>query len=333
MDAGANGSYDMLASVMWPAVEQRDTGVFAELDYYYSDIDTLRLGLRYDRFTSEATDASRAAGVMGAARPSTLYQNFYGSDETEMSSNEFGIVLGWDRQIDAGKLLSVNLSRSARTPDASENFIARSAGGTAWVGNPDINAEIHNQIDVTFMQRSDFLDWTASAYWDEVSDYIDRYNVGSATLYRNQDASIRGLELEASRDLGNYLSARAAVSYTRGEGDSGNLARISPLEGRVILDYTRSNWGLGAEIIAADRQTRFNPFIDVAAETAGYSVLNVYGHWEAMENLTLELGVENLSDKAYAYHVNTAATDPFDPTAVRVNEPGRQFWMKLRYQL
>jgi len=332
MDNGANGSYDMLASRMWPEVEQRHSGVFAEVDYYYSSIDTLRMGLRYDWFTSEAGDENLAAGMMASARPSTLYQNFYGTSDTSMDSNDLGIVLGWDRNIDASNLLSVNLSRSIRTPDASENFMARSAMGSAWVGNPNIKPEEHKQIDVTYMQRNELFNWTASAYWDEVSNYIDRYDSGNATLYRNQDASIKGVELEASREIGNYLSARATVSYTRGKGDSGDLARISPVEGRLIFDYNRTDWGLGAELVAADRQTHFNPSVDVADDTSGYGVLNVYGHWDPMAQMTLELGAENLTDKAYAYHVNTAATDPFDPTAIRVNEPGRQFWMKLRYE-
>ena len=45
-----------------------------------------------------------------------------------------------------------------------------------------------------------------------------------------------------------------------------------------------------------------------------------------------EAGVENLTDRAYAYHVNTANADPFNPDAVRVNEPGRQGWVKVRYE-
>ncbi|MCI5105959.1 MAG: TonB-dependent receptor [Pseudomonadales bacterium] len=331
MDQGKDGSYDMLVSRMWPHVEQRHSGLFAEVDHYLSSADTLRLGLRYDRFTSEARSASQSAGMMGNATPTRLYQNFYGNTETELNSNDLGVVLGWTRELLEGRLLSVNLSRSVRTPDASENFMARSAGGSFWVGNPTINPETHNQLDVTFIQRGAVLDWSASAYWNEVDDYIERYQQGNAALYRNQDASIRGLEFEAGRDFGSYLNARAALAYTRGDGDNGDLARISPLEARFIMDYTRNSWGVGAELIATDRQTHFNPAVDVADETAGYGVLNLYGHWRPSQQITLEAGAENLFDRAYAYHVNTAATDPFDPTAVRVNEPGRQFWLKARY--
>ena len=75
-------------------------------------------------------------------------------------------------------------------------------------------------------------------------------------------------------------------------------------------------------MIAAARQTHLNYFVDVPEETEGYGTLNLYGHWDPIANLTVEAGMENVFDKAYAYHVNTAATDPSDPTAVRVNELG-----------
>ena len=330
-DRGKDGSYDMLVSLMWPEVEQRHTGVFAEMDYLLSSWDTLRVGVRYDHFTSDAARATELAGMMGSAQPTRLYNNFYGVDDTSNSNNGLGVVLGWDRQFSNSSLFSVNLSRSVRTPDASENFMARSAMGSFWVGNPDIDPEIHNQIDVTYMAQTELVDWSATVFWDEVDDYIDRYIDSGANLYRNQDASIRGIELEASHSVTDSLSAQAALSYTRGDGDNGDLARISPLEARLILDYERGEWGAGAEVIAATRQTHVNYFVDVPEDTAGYGILNLYGHWDPLTNLTVEAGVENVFDKAYAYHVNTAATDPFDPTAVRVFEPGRQVWMKMRY--
>ena len=71
--------------------------------------------------------------------------------------------------------------------------------------------------------------------------------------------------------------------------------------------------------------------MDVPEETPGFVVVNLYSHWQAFEQFTLEAGVENLLDKKYAYHVNKASVDPFDPTAIRVNEPGRQYWVRMRY--
>ena len=51
--------------------------------------------------------------------------------------------------------------------------------------------------------------------------------------------------------------------------------------------------------------------------------------YEGAEHFTLSAGVNNVFDKAYAYHVNRANVDPFNPDAVQVNEPGREYWVRL----
>ena len=229
-------------------------------------------------------------------------------------------------------MFSTNLSRSVRHPDASENFIARSAMGKSWVGNPNIDPEIHQQLDLTLLSRHGDSHWSATVYWDEVTDYIERYNRGTATLYRNTNAQLRGVELEAGKPLFAGVSARVGIAYTEGEGDNGDLANISPLQATTHVDYQRDGWSVGVQWIVADRQNRIDVDNDVPEETAGFGVVNIYGNWEVTDALSLEAGVENVADKNYAYHVNTASSDPFDPTAVRVNEPGRQYWIKARYQ-
>ena len=66
-----------------------------------------------------------------------------------------------------------------------------------------------------------------------------------------------------------------------------------------------------------------------AQETPGWAVMSVYGRYRFTESAQAELGVENLFARAYAYHVNRANADPFNPDAVLVNEAGRVVWGKL----
>ena len=332
MDMGKDGSYDLLAARMWPDAQQRQAGIFAELDYRYSDVDTLRLGVRWDKFESAVKDATLVAGMMGSATPITLYQSFYGSSKTDEDHTGVSLVLGWDRKLDVDTLLSLNISRSVRTPDASEQWIARSAMGAFWVGNPELKPEIHQQLDVTWMKSQGRVDWSVTAFRDEVSDFIERYKMGSADLYRNIDATLYGFEGDAKTQVTENLHARLGLSYTRGHGDYGDLAQIAPLEARINLDYSQSRWTLGAEWVLSARQSHFDQDVDVNEPTAGFGVLHLYGHWSVTDQLIFEAGIENLFDSAYAYHVNAANSDPFNPEAVRVNEPGRQSWVKVRYQ-
>ncbi|WP_075187070.1 TonB-dependent receptor domain-containing protein [Teredinibacter haidensis] len=330
MDAGKDGNYNMLASIMWPGVEQQQTGIFAELDYQLNDQDLLRFGSRVDQFDANATRADEPAGMMGSATPNTLYQNAYGVTASDQSDTDLGLVLGWDHKLSSKTVFSTNVSRSVRAADATEQFIARSAMGSSWVGNPDIAAEKHQQLDITVVSRGETQRWSATVFWDKVNDYIERYNLETATLYRNTDAKLYGIEVDGSRHLSDTLSATAALSYTRGESDNGDLGQIAPLEARFNLDYQRDQWAAGAELVATTKQDKVNPVID-AGETDGFTVLNFYSSWEPLKSLRLQAGIENLLDEMYAYHVNAANSDPFNPDPVRVNEPGRRIWLKVRY--
>ncbi|WP_185233877.1 TonB-dependent receptor domain-containing protein [Teredinibacter franksiae] len=330
MDMGKDGSYDMLASIMWPGVELSQSGIFAELDMTLESGDQLRVGTRIDQLKSNATRADEMAGMMGSATPNTLYQNAYGTTASDRSETGVGLVLGWDHKLSSNTVLSTNLSRSIRAADASEQFIARSAMGRNWIGNPDINPEQHHQLDVALIARGDTQGWSATVFWDSVNDYIERYNLENATLYRNTGATLYGFELDGNRELTANLSAGAALSYTRGESDNGNLGQIAPLEVRVNLDYARGNWMIGSEVIAAAEQENVNPAQD-AGTSDGFALLNFYASWKPIKALSLQAGVENLLDETYAYHVNSANTDPFNPDPVRVNEPGREIWLKARY--
>ncbi len=48
-----------------------------------------------------------------------------------------------------------------------------------------------------------------------------------------------------------------------------------------------------------------------------------------MEYLSVNWALDNLFDNTWAPHVNRANTDPFNPDAVRVNEPGRTLRVAL----
>ncbi len=46
--------------------------------------------------------------------------------------------------------------------------------------------------------------------------------------------------------------------------------------------------------------------------------------------LRLQVGVENVFDELYANHLNRS--NLFDAEQVRINEPGRTLWLKVRYR-
>ncbi|MCY1464936.1 TonB-dependent copper receptor [compost metagenome] len=68
--------------------------------------------------------------------------------------------------------------------------------------------------------------------------------------------------------------------------------------------------------------------------SAGFATLSLNGAYRINDSLRASVGVDNLFDRAYAEHLNLAGSADFgfpaDP--VRINEPGRSFWLKLDYR-
>ncbi|MFC3151540.1 TonB-dependent copper receptor [Litoribrevibacter euphylliae] len=338
-DTNYGNGFAMSTSILWPDAQLRNTGVFGEVDYFLSSEDTLRAGVRVDHWTADAKAADDTYNMMPARTPNELYETYYGYEADKRSETEVSLVVGWDRALSDTMALNVNLSRTARAPEATELYIASDkemmGNQNDWVGNPEIDFEIHHQLDVSLSQSTRQYSWSATAFYDQVEDYIERYQAGTGMIsilkYRNVDAMLAGLELEGQYKFTEELSSRATLAYTRGMNtdDSTDLSQIAPLEAHLYADYNTAKWGTGFEWVVADEQTHISETSGYdAGETSGFGVLHWQAHYNVLDDLTVKAGVENVFDKAYAYHVNAAKSDPFSSDAVRVNEPGRQFWIK-----
>jgi len=68
--------------------------------------------------------------------------------------------------------------------------------------------------------------------------------------------------------------------------------------------------------------------------TAGFATLSLNAAYRVNDALRASVGVDNVFDRAYAEHLNLAGSADFgfpaDP--VRINEPGRNVWLKLDYR-
>ncbi|AMO54836.1 hypothetical protein GZ77_24980 [Endozoicomonas montiporae] len=323
-------------SHMWPGVEYRQTGLFAELDYELSDKDHLRIGGRYDDLKAEATKASTA--TLGINGPNALYQKYYGYHAKKVSEGNTSGLVSWVHDLSSANSFEVRASRSVRTADASERFIASRGscchGSDDWVGNPRIKPEIHHQLDAGYQLQASQVQFRLMAFVDEVNNFILRTSGGTgSTLYKNVDARLYGLEMESSYDFGHWQPA-IGLSWTRGENrddsHNKNLPQIPPLMGRLTLDYNAGVWLLGTRYEFATRQNKVDKASGLdAGESSGYGVMHFHGWYQIEKGVKLLGGVENVFDRTYALHVNRASRDPFNPEALRVNEPGRQVWVGL----
>jgi len=350
---GMGGTPTKLQSILWPGVDNRSGGLFAEVRLPVSADDRLKAGLRYDRATADASRADQqAAPIGGASSPNDLYRQYYGLTAKKISDNLVSGFLRYEHKLGADRLLFGNLSRSMRVADANERFIASNAApdpaGTfskRWVGNPGIDPEEHLQAELGVSWDGGPWGFGASVFYDHVNDYIlrDRAHGQSgilrdddATIYRNVTARLWGAELEGDYALAEGWTTRLALAYVsaRNTSDDRWIAQIPPLNGTLGIEYRTGRWRAGGNLLFSARQTRVDDDPATGSgldpgETPGWGVVDLYGQLRLGRHTDLDLGVSNVFDRYYAYHVNRANVDPFNPDAVRVPEPGRAAWVRL----
>lgn len=328
-------------SFMWADTSLQQLGLFAEYMLPIADMDTLTLGLRYDRMTANADKANQAA--QGGVTPNNLFQKYYGYTADEQNENNISALMRYEKGFEFGTVF-FGLSRTVRTADATERFMAANAasGAMRWIGDPQIKPEKHHQLDLGFTLQNNQYQLANSVFYNRVSDFILRDKAlgqmgilqqDAATIYRNVDARLYGVEFDVKSKLNQFITQSVGLAYTHADNttDDRALARIPPLEMTLGIDYQRAQWAAGSLLRLAAQQNRIDLQSGLdAGETSGFAILDLHAHYRATQAVELQLGLNNVFDKTYAYHVNRANADPFNPEAVKVNEPGRSAWLKLK---
>ncbi|WP_169915889.1 TonB-dependent receptor [Shewanella psychrophila] len=342
-----NGSEELdesnfrLYALEWPGVRQEEYGTFGEADITLDNKNSMRLGLRIDRNFVEATKAD--GEIIAYKKPIYLYNKYYNSDTTKVDETNIGAVLGFNHQLDADQALNMYITRSVVSADAGQRFRAISMHGSNWIGNPDLKAETHNQLELGWQQGNAEQNMAVSVFYDKVADYILQYRLESsqphsirhAVLQKNVDATLYGMEAELTQPLFENWRFRSSLSLTIGRYNSKGddyLPQIAPISSVNTLDWHTDNWSAGMSWELAAKQSRANTDSGLdAGKTAGYGLINLFGSYNASKALAFGGGINNLLDKTYALHLNKAS-DSYLTEAEQVNEPGREFWVNANWK-
>ncbi|MCM0614125.1 TonB-dependent receptor [Marinobacter sediminum] len=320
---------DTLTSVLWPDVDRDRFGVFAERFYRLTPELQLGGGVRYDRVEMDAGSADKTFGSgMMAMSAADIYQSLYGTTNTEATDDNFSGFVTGEWRFSSRQALEVTASRSVRSPGVTERYIASWSMMPAmrWAGNPALETEKHNKLEVALPGQSEGWHWRPAVWIDQVDDFVLRTrNADQVSVYRNIDARLLGVEGALGWSDGTW-SSTSKLSAVRGENrdDDKALPQIPPVQFIQTLGWQHMGHQVEMAWQVARRQDRVDLASGLDADTSpGYGVLNLSGSHPLLDYLTLSWAVDNLFDKTWAPHVSRANTDPFNPEAVRVNEPGR----------
>lgn len=343
------GSLNTIQSYVWPGVDSREVGVFGEGTVAIDEASSVKLGLRYDNVHVTASKADAVATVGGGLNRSAnqLYRAYYGYGFTTQDENNVSGLARYQYKLDQDTNTYMSVSRSVRTANTTERSIATDMPNNAptqrMIGNPNLNPEAHYQVDVGADTKVAGWGLSASVYYDNVENYIfrdvARAQAGvllndKATIYRNIDATLMGLDMAAQHTFENQVSMNGTVNFTQGQNEDENkaLPQIPPLKLGVDVSYPMGEWLLGTRVNAAMKQTRVDSSTATGSgrdvgKTDGYMTADLYASRPVTDNVELGIGVTNLFDKDYANHLNKS--NSFDTTETQVNEPGRSFYLRM----
>ncbi len=337
---------DTVQSIMWPEVTRTRAGAFVEGSATLGGRSRLVAGLRVDRFTAAAGRADETTLGGSGPTPRGLWSRYLGTVDDSWSGTGVGGLVRLEHERGPWRL-HAGLSRTLRAADATERYLAaNSASATQrWVGNPELDLALHRQLDVGAGWQSGEATLLMTAFADDVTGLILRDRArgqpgvaldDGATIYRNVDARRHGAEAVLLVRLAPTIRLAGDASWVWAENttDGRPIAQTPPLHGRLTLAWVRGRLDAACTLRWAERQDRVDDDPTTgsgqdAGPTAGWGVLDLTGGVDLGHGVGVLAGVANVLDRTYANHLNRASL--FDPLPVRVNEPGRTWWVRLRW--
>ncbi|MGN0857677.1 MAG: TonB-dependent copper receptor [Stenotrophomonas sp.] len=313
----------------------RNSGVFAELTAGAGSDSRWISGLRIDRASARDLRSSLSGGHGGMARPNPTQ----GLTRNEQLGSGF---LRHERQTSARLNWYAGIGHASRMPDYWELFSPKMGPAGSANAFAAIAPERTTQLDIGLHWRAEQLQGWISAYAGQVDDYI-RFDYSNHGMSRAQniDARIAGAEagLEWQPRAGLNLGSSLAYAWGEQRDDGRPLAQMPPLEARLSADWQGQRFNAGGLLRLAAAQNRSNPGMGNVTSrdlgpSAGFAVFSLNAGVRLSDHLQLSAGIDNLFDRAYAEHLNLAGSADFgwpaDP--VRINEPGRNLWLKLDFK-
>lgn len=157
------------------------------------------------------------------------------------------------------------------------------------------------------------------------SEYIDGERVYKKANVAK--SNIRGIEFESGIQLNRQFSFINNITWTYGKDLANDkpMRRIPPLNGKLALQYSKSDIYAETEYLFASKQDRLSGGdIDdhriPEGGTPGWNVLNLKAGY-TLKWISLHAGLQNIFNQAYRIHGSG------------VDGYGRSFWLSLQFEI
>lgn len=253
-----------------------------------------------------------------------------------------GLSLGGVRQFNNGFKTGLWVGHAQRSASLTERFINSFAVGQdayEMVGNPYLDPEANNQVDLTFSYETSSAAVSLNLFGSFVNNYISSVIDDSLSpklpmspgvrVYTNIDkAFLAGFEFSWSQKLVFGIQHQLAVAYTYGQNATNDepLPEIAPLDFRYALlgSYIKDKLKPKITFRYVMEQDRIaNSFGETT--TPGFTLLDIDLSYKITKTIQATAGVYNLLNTTYYEHLNRTVRGTKNP----INAPGTRFLLTI----
>jgi len=249
-----------------------------------------------------------------------------------------------------------------RTPTAKALYgrFENLAGGYQVAPNPDLEPEKSKSYETGLRGQFEAGTFDVAVFYNKYRDFIDENAITpgyTETTFQSNNikhATIKGVELKGRLNLdtfgaptGLYTQGSASYLYGRNDDSGQPLNSINPLTGVFGLGYDQDNYGALLSWTLVKRKDRVDSTsfktpdgTSTQFKTPGYGVIDLAGFYKVTDDVTVNAGLYNLTDKKYWQWDDVRGYDSVGEASVtqpanldRLTQPGRNFAINLVWDI
>jgi hemoglobin/transferrin/lactoferrin receptor protein len=243
-----------------------------------------------------------------------------------------------------------------RAPQAVEIFGEFvNPGMYQTLANPNLKSETSNSFELGLRSQNDYGSLGVALFYNRYKDFIEQevrtssnpvsFPFGDFQYVNLNQVTIRGAETKGELllnqfGLPNGTHLTGSVAYAHGENDKTGqpINSIDPLKGVFALGYSQPNGQFGSDLtwtLVANKDRIDRSATPDKFATPGYGILDLNGWWQITEQVTVNAGLYNLTDKKYwQWNGNDLGTlSENSPSLDRFSQPGRYAAANLVWEI
>jgi vitamin B12 transporter len=234
-------------------------------------------------------------------------------DDNQQFGGETTGSLAWGYTLDTGLRLTASYGTAFKAPTFNDLYFP-------FFGNPDLDPETSWSGELGISGETWGTRWSVNLYQTEIDDLI-AFDANVLRPENIDSARIRGLEAVAATEVAGWqLNANLTLLDPENRSSGPNQGNRLPRrpEQSLRLDIDR---GFGAIRAGASLSGYGRAYDDLANRDRleGYALIDLRAEYAFSRSLRIQGRIDNLLDEDYE-------------TAAFYNQPGRRFFVTLRYE-